>query len=119
MYPLELYPGPTIPAARPCHLWPSDDDDNGEGGDGIPSGPDSVRSDDDGDHDDHENENGNANDDKNGNADNDDDDLGDRDGIPSGPEPVRRTSRRPFKAESSHASQYYLSQVYDDRVHED
>ena len=70
-----------------------------------------MRSDDDGDHDDHENENGNANDDKNGNADDDDDDLGDRDGIPSGPEPVRRTSRRPFKAESSHASQYYLSLV--------
>ena len=51
--------------------------------------------------------------------DDDDDDLSDRDGIPSGPEPVRRTSRRPFKAESSHASQYYLSQVYDDRAHED
>ena len=66
-----------------------------------------MRSDDDGD-----DENGNTDDD-------DDDDLGDRDGIPSGPEPVRRTSRRPFKAESSHASQYYLSQVYDDRAHED
>ena len=66
-----------------------------------------MRSDDDGD-----DENGNIDDD-------DDDDLGDRDGIPSGPEPVRRTSRRPFKAESSHASQYYLSQVYDDRAHED
>ena len=66
-----------------------------------------MRSDDDGD-----DENGNIDDD-------DDDDLGDRDGIPSGPEPVLRTSRRPFKAESSHASQYYLSQVYDDRVHED
>ena len=81
--------------ARPCRLWPSDDDD------------------------DHDHENGNADDDKNGNADDDDDDFGDRDGIPSGPEPVRRTSRRPFKAESSHASQYYLSQVYDDRAHED
>ena len=62
-----------------------------------------MRSDDDGD-----DENGNTDDDD------DDDDLGDRDGIPSGPEPVRRTSRRPFKAESSHASQYYLSQVYED-----
>ena len=26
IYPLELYHGPTIPAARPCWLWPSDDD---------------------------------------------------------------------------------------------
>ena len=30
MYPLELYPGLTIPAARPCQLWPSDDDDDDE-----------------------------------------------------------------------------------------
>ena len=67
--------------------------------------------------DDHDHENDDTDDNDNGYT--DDDDLSDRDGIPSGPEPVRRTSRRPFKAESSHASQYYLSQVYDDRAHED
>ena len=64
--------------------------------------------------DDHENENDDTDVNDNGytdDDDDDDDDLSDRDGIPSGPEPVRRTSRRPFKAESSHASQYYLSLV--------
>ena len=28
MYPLELSPGPTIPPARLCRLWPTDDDDD-------------------------------------------------------------------------------------------
>ena len=37
MYPLELYPGPTIPPARPCRLWPSDDDeDDGDDDDAKP-----------------------------------------------------------------------------------
>ena len=31
IYPLELYPGPTIPPAWPCRLWPSDDDDDDDG----------------------------------------------------------------------------------------